>query len=449
MGYTSTRRSYEPWWWYVSSNAPSAASGYQINNTLVYITTRTGQKVDQWKHKIQTGVNATSPYATTATRVEDRKDGVITFKWILKTQPNVIYSTTHTGFAANVTDVTHLLSVSTTVQNVALMKIIKKVKAERAQLNGLAFAGELREALHGIRHPFQLMRQQVYSHLNTLNKRKRAMNGYPEAKRKKAWRETIAGTWLETSFGLKPLIKDTEELATAIARFQFEEPNKARLQSKHSDRAVETTSTQYGNTSYRVWFDRIRRRETDAFCRYSIGTSFSHKPAGSVERLLEVLGVSLENFVPGLYEVMPWSWLIDYFSNLGQLIEAGTLSEADVKWICRTVGLKTMDTYLNAPNRFETARHLSISEQIIEYSGEHFGWARLSKATIDRTNPVTLGLPKLVTKLPGYPMQAANLVAILAQFSGKTYQPSWAHKVRPPSITRDRTLGVHDVSNFL
>jgi len=450
LGYTNRATvSYEVWQLYLKTNHSALPSSFLVNSRLSYLRTQTGQAVIGFRNKIRLGSDATSPYSTTATKVEYLVNGAATLLWSAKANPSVVYRYEWTGFARAPIDVVHLTSVSTAVQNDALMKIVKKVKAERSHLNGLAFVGELREAIHGLRHPYQTMREQVHAHLTTLNKRKRGIAAGPEPVRRRAWRDIIGSTWLETSFGMKPTVHDVKEIAEALARFQYERPLKSRLQSKSKLLDAKSTSRVFGPGPDKLCYTESKRTESVASCSYSIGTSFTARPAGSVASLTETLGFTLENFVPALHEVMPWSWLIDYFSNLGEMIEAGTLCETGIKWICKSVCVKTTDRYYYALNGQATIQNFDSSNNFLNLSGTHLGRALLSKVDLIRTKPATLGMPDLSFRLPGRDVQHLNLIAILAQFSGKTYDPSWARKVRPPSITRDRIRGVHDASNFL
>jgi len=445
MAYTRASSTWFPWQdkWTQVTHQGVKTQGNRQNIMKRYDTARTGTKVDSYKDKIQKGLNATSAFSTVARRVDDVNPGStrMTFTHPGIPTPWVI---TEEGFAFDTADVAHIPISAAAVQNEALMKIIKKVRAERSHLNGLAFTGELREAIHGLRHPFELLRSQVYSHTNKLNNAKLALRNMPEKSRKKAWREVISGTWLETSFGLRPIISDTKEIAEALSRFQFELPKKVRLQSKSavSNATVSTGQTGFGDQY--LQFRTVFKRESTAFCSYSVGMSSETRPAGSVSSLIEVLGFTPENFVPALYEVMPWSWLIDYFSNVGNIIEAGTTSHVGIKWISRSVGVKTIDTYLAVPSR-ELTQNLMGQAKINTWSGSPSS-ATLSMATLDRTNPPTLGIPDLTFTIPGRGVQIANLIAIMGQLSGRPYDPSVARKILPPSLTRKS--GVRRASDF-
>jgi hypothetical protein len=423
-------------------------------NKFTETSVRSGEAVVGWKEKIQKGRDATSPFSTDSTRIERIVNGDRTLVFAYNATPLVPRSIRHWGLFYNTPSTpTHLTTSSvTTAENDALAKVIKKVKATRQSLNGGSVLGELTKTIHGLRNPYKLLREQVYAHLTTLNKRKRLVMRMPEAKRKKAWREVVAGTWLETNFGMRPVISDARDIAEALARFQFEEPVRTRLRSNSSslDRLVSTALNQ-GNSDYLLAYQQVNWKETRTFCTYAVGYEQTVRPAGSVRRLQEVLGLSLENFVPALYEIMPWSWLVDYFTNMGEVIEAGAFSSEGVKWISKSSGRITTERFMCIQDLPRTqALVTGWGAKLKQINGEGLlGDLTLSRATYNRTKPATLGVPSLEFSIPGKGMQIANMVAIAAQLSGRTYDPNMARKLMAKyPIERIRNRGVRSPSDF-
>jgi hypothetical protein len=417
-----------------------------------FLKVKSGQRGDSWREKRAKGLQAGTPYSTDSERITKRKDGTATLVWENHFTPGVKTTYEYSGQNQTVNTVVHLTNSTVDAENKSLVKILKKVKEETSHFNGLTPLGELHKTIQSLKHPYETMRHKIADHLGTLKKRKGALEKLPPRKREKAWRDVIGSTWLETNFGLRPLIHDVTDIAEAIARFNVDRTHKVRLRSK-SETSLRATGFEQSDESIGyLMTDRLWETETTSFCTYTVGMEFdTSMHDGALNRLRKTLGITLENFVPTLYELMPWSWLIDYFSNMGDMIEAATTDTSSVKWIVKSVGVKTFRLQMSHLNVARTrARVQQGADKFISLSGNHMGEIHLQRMTLNRTLPSTLGVPVLRLSYPGKAMQQANLAAILAQFSGKTYSPDWENRVRAPyETTRQRARGVRRASDFL
>jgi hypothetical protein len=411
----------------VGSNPTETLSSTPLNLTAV----TTGSSVANWQQLVREGKQAGSEYTAVKTRITKRKARSARLISVNKFAPTVVNDRTWIGFPGPMVFQSPASTSTTDVENKALMKIHKKIRQESSHMNGWSFTGELRETINMFRHPFESMRQAVAGHLNTLSKRKRELNRLPPLKQKQAWRKVLADTWLETSFGIMPLIHDAKDIAESLGRFVEEPPRKVRIysKSKETQRAVLYTPRQL-TTSDGIYTDRSVETVWELGCRYVVGLEGNTVTnVGALNRLRQVLGFNLENFVPGLYEIMPWSWLIDYFSNLGDIIEAGTTDESRVKWIVKSVyrhGVQTETNDINAAFTFAQYPPSTYSRFQLIHSG-NFCTLQQEQMVLTRTLPASLGTPVFRLEHPFEKIKKmGNLLAVLAQFSGRTFDPRMA-----------------------
>jgi hypothetical protein len=54
-------------------------------------------------------------------------------------------------------------------------------------------------------------------------------------------------------------------------------------------------------------------------------------------RVSEEAGLRVRDFAPALWEWIPYSFLVDYFTNIGDIVEAASFPRSDVAWCARTI----------------------------------------------------------------------------------------------------------------
>jgi len=138
-----------------------------------------------------------------------------------------------------------------------------------------------------------------------------------------------------------------------------------------------------------------------------------------LQRALDLTGFRLDEFVPALYEVTPWSWLIDYFSNVGGLLAASTVDTSDIAWISRTVSRRSLDDRsVTSPTDAHLIQFFNANGaiQFVGQSAGGLGHSLLSRTTVERKNIAKLPIPRLEFKHPALlSLKSLNIAAIIAQ----------------------------------
>jgi hypothetical protein len=190
--------------------------------------------------------------------------------------------------------------------------------------------------------------------------------------------------------------------------------------SARETQSIATTSQTSGvvtSGSYIVYRSVVKKR-TDVSCQYRCGMEVSTMADfSSTTRLRETLGFTLENFVPALWEVLPWSWVADYFSNAGAILEAMTTDTSNVKWIIRTVRRETTHQRELMADSFLTANYLdAFGFALVQPSVEGIGSLTFVRKTVDRSIIPSLGVPTFELSIPGVSSKRwLNLAAVWAQ----------------------------------
>lgn len=212
-------------------------------------------------------------------------------------------------------------------------------------------------------------------------------NNYLPAKRlkKNDWRE-LGGTWLNTQFGWAPFYKSVIGLynyqAKATKRYEWLRRNNGNWVRRHGHVDViasssvlsQTNNSQfyanpfpggntlisYGSSRQRTtqYIDLYKKVSFEAKMRYYIpdfkDVSYTEWSQDYVSRLGLTPSPSL------LYELTPWSWLFDWFSNLGDVLD--NLSTASEQVVAKYA-------YVMA----HTTRTLRV-ETLLPFAGRDLTW---------------------------------------------------------------------------
>lgn len=393
---------------------------YDYSITTNFTGTRAGSNVRDWKERIRLGQAAASPYTIDRARIVHSEPGYAHVQYRSTQSPFSQTGMSTEGFVFTPDYPPTPLGVSSAkAESIALSKIYKKIETELSHMNAPAFFAEGIDVIRQFGKPADAIIDLTNRHLNRLVLERRGLKGSTTFK-KVRWAQVVASTYLEYAFGLKPLISDSKKAAEALARFH----NEADL-PKYRTRVVsrESTSLAANITSFKqaiggsyITSTVYKNTVTDSRCQYVVGMSAPPIAAyGSNDRLLQLFGFQPENWIPAIYEAIPWSWLLDYFTNVQEILNAGVTSTASVKWIVKTVSQRTLIKQSSST----TAAGVTWDSALIkdrEFSSKtgHMGYFEAVRTNVRRTLPTTLGIPGLYIEHPfENASKVANLVALL------------------------------------
>lgn len=143
---------------------------------------------------------------------------------------------------------------STNARNQAVTRFLQELASVESVFKGQVFAGELPEALRAIRSPAKKLREGVSDYLSHL---KRHGPRFDPRNR----RSFVRDTWLEYSFGWRPLISDIDNAITSFNRSSVKGPTFQMVKASGRDRQ---TSEPVENSLIDVGYGRyISSRTTD------------------------------------------------------------------------------------------------------------------------------------------------------------------------------------------
>jgi hypothetical protein len=207
----------------------------------------------------------------------------------------------------------------------ARIKFLQKYRGSRTAFQGGQFLGELHETLMMLKHPALALRRGIDDYYGAVKERARRV-----AKHKR--RKVIADTYLEYAFGWSPLINDIQSAAKLV----YDQP-KTYLDVISAEVTQALTSVDFRSENATGGGPLVVRFTVKGIggvsVRYkgAVNATMSQPPS-----LAEFTGVSLTNFAPTAWELIPYSFLVDYFSNIGNVIDTASLGTVYLSWGVRT-----------------------------------------------------------------------------------------------------------------
>lgn len=289
----------------------------------------------------------------------------------------------------------------TTARNQALTKLYSELAGLESTFKGMVFAGELRETLGMIRRPAEALRRGVSTYLNDIPRRipRNASNAYKQ--------RALAGTWLEYAYGWKPLVSDLDSAVDHFFKSRLPRPIFKMVRGVGRSGIVENSGVTGTSVGLSVTAN-IQRVDEYIVKYYGI---YQSKGNGCDNR--HRYGWNPTEFVPTLWELIPYSFLIDYFTNVGDIISSWSYRFIGLNW-CSLTEIQQVEAIAINPRINE---FVDTNDWDYKYRSS-LGSARATKQSFTRVPSVLLGVPSLEFSVPGLSSTKwLNMAALASQLN--------------------------------
>ncbi len=291
----------------------------------------------------------------------------------------------------------------------ALRFLYKRLREVRTKMQGGVFLGELRETIRMIKSPFKGLRDKTASYLHNLRSRRSAVERlWPPRKRAKKLADVLSETWLEYRFGVLPLCSDLDDAMTAYHHLILREMRNRVSATGRSERV--TIQPPVDGSFGQVLTRQEKRKTYRVSVRYKAGLLWKvDRDMSNGDWRRESLGLTIREFVPTAWEILPWSFLVDYFVNVGEILEASVTDTSNVHYIVKTV---RKETEVSLVCNVDNGRMQQLAGQLYISSGGSAGSAKQVYSTVARRKLLTIPMPRLQVGIPSSPIQWANMAAL-------------------------------------
>lgn len=404
--------------WFIDCSAKSVSGPYSYSvkddrGTNSVIDERVGITNPLWRKQVSEHQNATTSYTRRSGIVRDHPGAVVAETIVSGDRRKVVLSG---DFSAQATSV--LSAPLAPAEQRARLDFYKKLKRTQHEFAGGVFLGEIRQTAALIRKPYQEIPRLINRYLN------RASTIIRAPKKALTWTQRerkLSDAWLTTTFGLLPVVSDIEDAAGALASLLNQERQR-RVKGIGSE---EVTSNSYVPVQlYRPgdWSTGLGlamtinvKSQARVIVRYTGGVRIRAvgPSLDSMPDLSRRFGVSISDFIPTIYELLPWSFLLDYVTSVGDVLNANAVSYADVAWQSRSE-LHTCDSsQVRTINHAETRRY---STNLVYCTG-YLGGCDAFNYTYSRSNPGVVPLPVLEFRTNLSPIKVMNVLMLRRQIT--------------------------------
>lgn len=301
--------------------------------------------------------------------------------------------------------------------NEAVTAYIEDANAARQVIQSGETIGEFAQLVRLVKSPGRSLRRGMDAYLRTVKKRasRKNLRRVPRKRRREHVSKIASDAWLEYKFGWSPLIS---EIDAAIDYINEENP---------ADRLPVRSIQGVGRNEVSEWVDPTKAKRTyvtpGVLARirgkakivvvYRGQVSMSSSAAGYVA---EKVGFAPDQWLPTAWELVPYSFLIDYFSNIGDIIYAFSFPKHLLPWTMKTVIVESLGSYVDNEvlwnvdsDTTETARSYVSIDKVLHSLGD----CSIMTKTVERTRYTGSFIPDLEFSIPGSGTKWINIAALL------------------------------------
>lgn len=295
--------------------------------------------------------------------------------------------------------------------------LLKCKSVQRPFMTGVAL-GEIRDTIRLIRHPLSTLykdqlrfseRVKRLSQRRLIFRTSREANAATEKVRLKKTRQ-LSDLYLEATFGWRPLYNDIISGCEALSRLSYVPP------TQRVNRVFRDEWTSSNPTSGNIVGVTFTGTD-DSFYSYSI----AHRGAVKIQTgLSQGFGFDYRTLgfletIPTVWELIPYSFLIDYFVNVGSILDASTFLTCDLAWAQETTRKVTKRVATPTWNNFTSGAFPGTFRSYAKYR---------HTSVVDFTRVVYTGawIPSLRFRVPENPLRWLNMVALATSFGSSSGQ---------------------------
>lgn len=272
-------------------------------------------------------------------------------------------------------------------------------KATQSWAGGSAIA-EFAETVRMLKDPIGSLYNHTWSFVGRVGRLKKVYARDPVK-----YGKLLGSLWLGYSFGVAPLVADVNDAYGAIKALSEDLGAAGRIPifgfgSNSRVESIERRGITGANYA-------VQDLTTLLLSEVRYRGSVRCQPPGPGP-IAENFGVGFVDILPSVWEGVPWSWLVDYFVNVNEMLDSIRLAYADFSWCNRSVRNRRVIQLGPA------LLNISRADRLAGLDGTANGGHGYTQAATVHRVAVGVPYPSWSFRIPGLPTQFANVSALYA-----------------------------------
>jgi hypothetical protein len=378
--------------------------------------TRVGIINPRWKDQTRLGQNATTPMSGTEFEaIPSFWSGYsIGSSWFKSTgQRNRNWSYVSSGFPAYQIPVANSAppNVIADVSNRCIRKFIQEVSEAQSSdnLTGRSIK-HFKHDVHSTLHPMAGIQKKISRYLTSLEK-------VPYGKLKGAsLYSTITQAYLEFKFGVEPFVDDITAIVTdMVIKDRKRNPSIPVESTAHASYlgTVDLVSFLGDSGLMSPFQPQMYRQITSTYYMRLKGALRTGVNDDGRLGFVQDNKLLPKDWIPTAFSIMPYAWMVNYFTNIRDIIDAASFRFSDLVWGCQTTRDETVYTFsgvrFNIQNPFDAGSPNIGWNYATVCSGGHATFKARS-VTRSSITPASL-MPSFAFSIPTSPTPWVNMMA--------------------------------------
>jgi hypothetical protein len=191
---------------------------------------------------------------------------------------------------------------------------IGKIGKAQESLQSLVSVGESRETFKMLRHPLRSLVDVTTKYVRSAGTSYRDIRRRPKPKE---LAEALNASYLEWTFGVAPLLSDIRNATKAYYNARDEYTVVKRISARVTEDSSSTFDAGFYGPFAGMSGNKFIDTKNTARLQYLTYLTSSAPMSPGESPFLRDLGLTTSSFVPSLYELIPWSFVLDYFVDIG------------------------------------------------------------------------------------------------------------------------------------